>query len=214
MAHKEPLDPRKKKPDTPPADNPPNADAPPAEPQGAPEDGAPEAQGIDEILAEEDFAEMAALKSELEDAKDRALRLAAEMENYRKRVARQVEEERRFAHVPLFRDLLPVADNLGRAIEAAEKNSSGAGLLEGVKLVLQQLCAVFEKYDCREIEALHAPFDPNLHQAVSQQPSGEFPPGTVIQVVQAGFQAHDRVVRPSQVIVSAAPPEETSENEE
>lgn len=147
------------------------------------------------------------LRAELDEAKDRGLRVQAELENYRKRVARQMEEERRYAHMPLIRDLLPVWDNMGRAIEAAEKAHETASLLEGFKMVAGQLEDVLQRHHCTRIEALEEPFDPNLHEAIFQQPSDEHPANTVLQVTQTGFCLHDRVVRPSQVIVSAALPQ-------
>ena len=144
------------------------------------------------------------LRAELEEAKDGALRALAELDNYRKRAARQIEEERRYAAVPLFRDLLPVLDNLKRTLKAGEKSHDAASLLDGVKLVLRQFYTALERHHCVPIEALHKPFDPNVHQAILQQPSREFPANTVLCETQAGFQLHDRVVRPSQVIVSTA----------
>ena len=146
------------------------------------------------------------LRQELEAAKDRALRAQAELENYRKRARREMEEERRYAQLPLLKDLLPVIDNIGRALQAAEKSPDGAGLLDGVKLVAQQLDGVLTRHHCTRIDARHQPFDPHLHEAILQQPSGDYPPGTVLNVTQEGYQLHDRVVRPAQVIVSAAPP--------
>jgi molecular chaperone GrpE len=158
--------------------------------------------------AEEPIDETALLRAELEEAKDRALRSRAELENYKKRAARQIEEERRYANLPLMRDLLPVLDNLDRAIEAADKNHDAAGLLEGVKMVARQFHDSLGRHDCREIDALDKPFDPHLHQAISRHPSDDHPPNTVVDVVSRGFQLHDRVVRPSQVIVSAPKKEE------
>jgi len=149
------------------------------------------------------------LRVELEEAKDQTLRIRAELENYRKRAARQMQEELRYANMPLIRDLLPVWDNVGRAIEAAEKTHETACLLEGFKMVAGQLESVLERHHCTRIEALEEPFDPNLHEAICQQPSGAHPANTVLQVTQTGFRLHDRVVRPSQVIVSAAVPETT-----
>jgi molecular chaperone GrpE len=146
--------------------------------------------------------QIAQLRAELEAMKDRALRYQAELDNYRKRAHRQIEEERRYANLPLMRDLLPVFDNVHRAIAAAENSPEPAGLLAGIKLVAQQLQDVLTRHHCFPIEALHAPFDPHRHQAVAQQPSEEHPANTVLSVTQAGFQLHDRVVRPSQVIVS------------
>jgi len=147
------------------------------------------------------------LRAELEETKERVLRIQAELENYRKRVARQVQEERRYANVPLIRELLPVWDNIGRAIEAAENTHETASLLEGFKMVAGQLESVFQRHHLTKIDALGKPFDPNLHEAIWQQPSDAHPANTVLQVTQTGFQLHDRVVRPSQVIVSAAVPE-------
>ncbi len=149
------------------------------------------------------------LRDELEEVKDRSLRAQAELENYRKRVARQMEEERRYANLSLLADLLPVWDNTVRAIEAAEKTPDVAKLLEGFKMVAGQLERVLAAYHCTRIQALHEPFDPHRHQAISQQPSAEHPPHTVLLVAQEGFSFHDRVVRPSQVIVASAPPATT-----
>ena len=149
------------------------------------------------------------LRGELEEVKDRSLRAQAELENYRKRAARQMEEERRYANLPFLADLLPVWDNTVRAIEAAEKTPDVAKLLEGFKMVAGQLERVLTAHHCTRIQALHKPFDPHRHQAISQQPSAEYPPNTVLLVAQEGFLFHDRVVRPSQVIVSTAPPAST-----
>ncbi len=161
-----------------------------------------------------------ALRNELQEAKDRALRSHAELENYRKRVARQMQDERRYAQVPLIRDLLPVLDNLDRAIAAAEKTHDATSLLDGVKIVGGQLEDILARHDCVKIDALNQAFDPHLHEAISQVPSADHPANSVMQVAQTGFRVHDRVVRPSQVIVAAAAAEETpnepstDENEE
>jgi molecular chaperone GrpE len=142
------------------------------------------------------------LRAELHQCKDQSLRCQAELENYRKRAARELDEHRRYANIGLIRDLLPVLDNVERAICAAEKSTDGSGLLDGVKLVAQQLQGVLERHQCVKIEALGAPFDPHLHHAILQQPSEEHPANTIIMVTQDGYKLHDRVVRPSQVIVS------------
>ena len=156
------------------------------------------------------------LREEIAAAKDRELRAVAELDNYRKRIARQLDEERRYAGLPLMRDMLPVLDNLKRAVDAAERTHDAASLLEGVKLVLKQFHSVLERHHCLPIESLHGPFDPNFHEAVLQRPSGEFPANTVLHEVVAGFQLHDRVVRPSQVVVStsAEPPQAAAPGEE
>jgi molecular chaperone GrpE len=145
------------------------------------------------------------LQAELEAAKGRELRCHAELDNYRKRAARELEERLRYANMGLLRDLMPVLDNVQRAIQAAEQKADAAALLEGFKMVDQQLDDVLRRHHCTRIEALHAPFDPNVHHAIMQQPSEEHPANTVLLVAQNGYQLHDRVVRPSQVIVSTPP---------
>ncbi len=151
--------------------------------------------------------DVAKLQAELKEAKDRELRTLAELDNYRKRMARQMDEERRYANLPLLRDLLSMVDNLKRAVESAERSADVSALLEGVRMVLKQVYTVFERHHCLPIEALHAPFDPHLHHAVLQQPSADFPPNTVLHEVQPGFRLHDRVVRPAHVIVSSQSPD-------
>jgi molecular chaperone GrpE len=143
------------------------------------------------------------LQNELAAARDQALRAAAELDNVRKRTRRELEEERRYANLSLLRDLLPVLDNLQRATQAAEGAGAAAGLLAGVKMVEQQFAVLLERYHCRRIAALGQPFDPHLHEAISLAPSADQPPHTVLTEVQSGYQLHDRVVRPAQVIVSA-----------
>jgi molecular chaperone GrpE len=150
-------------------------------------------------------SELGKIRVDLEDALDRALRAQAELDNYRKRARRELEEERRYAALPLLRELLPVLDDIYRAIEAGEKSPQAAGLLDGVKLVAQGLEAVLAKHDCKRIEALGHPFDPAIHEAISQQPSADHPPGTVVLVAKEGYVLHDRVVRAAQVIVSTLP---------
>jgi molecular chaperone GrpE len=145
------------------------------------------------------------LRADLEDASDRVLRAQAELDNYRKRARRELEDERRYASMPLLRDLLPVVDNIQRAIDAAEKSPQASGLLDGIKLVAQSLVSVLAKHDCKKIEALGQAFDPAFHEAISQQPSAEYEPNTVTLVAQDGYTLYDRVVRPAQVIVSKLP---------
>lgn len=154
------------------------------------------------VAAPENLVEQ--LRAEAAEANDRALRAHAELENFRKRARRDADDERKYANLPLLRDLLPVLDNLTRALEAGEKTHDAGKLIEGVKLVSQQLDNVFGNYQCKRIPALGQPFDPNVHQAIAQQPSADQPPGTVLLEAQSGYQLHDRVLRPSQVIVSRA----------
>ena len=155
----------------------------------------------------------AALEAELVAEKDRTLRLHAEMENLRNRTAREIADQRRYAPLPVVRDLLPVLDNIDRAIDAAQQSGDATSLLEGFQLVRQQLLGVLERHHCRPIDAVGKPFDPQIHEALLQQPSDQQPAGHVLQVTQAGYMLHDRVVRPSQVIVSSGPSEPSSKEQ-
>ncbi|NMC19998.1 MAG: nucleotide exchange factor GrpE [Thermogutta sp.] len=147
-------------------------------------------------------SEAEALRREADEHRNRAMRWQAEFENYQKRVQRQIADDRRYAGADLIRDLLPVLDNLRRAIESAEQNHDLSALLAGLNMIVKQWQDVLAKHECRRIEALNQPFDPNLHHAISRQPTADAPPNTVIYVTQEGYTLHDRVVRPSQVVVS------------
>lgn len=146
--------------------------------------------------------ELQQIRSQAAEAQDRYLRCQAELDNTRKRLRREMDEERRYAELPLLVDLLPVIDNIDRAIEAAEKNADAATLLAGFKMVSQQLNNILEKHHCRPIQAEQQPFDPAVHQAILQQPSDQHPENTVVAVGQTGYRLYDRVVRPAQVVVS------------
>jgi molecular chaperone GrpE len=143
------------------------------------------------------------LIAELNVQKDRVLRLQAEMENLRQRQSRELADERRYGALNLMRDILPVLDNIDRAIEAAEQAGDDGPLLNGIRLVRQQLVTALAQNGCEPIEALGEPFNPDFHAAILQQPSPEHPAGHVMLVTQTGYKLHDRVVRPAAVIVSA-----------
>lgn len=158
--------------------------------------------------------ELQRLADDLAQANDRALRAQAELENFRRRMRREMEDERRYAALPLISDLLGVVDNLERALAAAESNQAAEGLRQGVEMVQSQFVAVLEKHHCRRLGNVGDSFDPNLHQAIAQEPSDQFPPGTVTRVIQTGYQLHDRVVRPAHVMVSSgSPPQQQSSSE-
>jgi molecular chaperone GrpE len=146
---------------------------------------------------------------ELEKDRDQYLNLAArtraDFENYQKRITRDLAQERRYAAMPLAGDLLTALDNLERANAAAQQAGEKGPLEQGVAMVEAQLLDVLRRHGITRIEALNQPFDPHLHQAVMQQPSGSVPPHTVLQVLEQGYLMHDRVLRPARVVVSAAP---------
>ncbi len=142
------------------------------------------------------------LEQQLADLKDRELKAQAELENFRKRLLRDTEQQLKYALLPLVRDLVEVVDNLNRASDAATNSGSTDGLVAGVKLVQHQFHSVLAKYSCNPIESVGQPFDPNFHQAIAQQPSDQYAAGLIVLETSVGYVMHDRVVRPSMVIVS------------
>jgi len=153
-----------------------------------------------------------ALRANLQSAeqkRDEYLDLAqhtrADFENYQKRMQRDLVQERRFAQTPLAADLLPALDNLERATVAAEQAGEKGPLVQGVVMVQSQLLDILRRHGITRIEAQGQPFDPNLHQAVMQQPSADYPPMTVVHVLEQGYMIHDRVLRPARVAVSTVP---------
>jgi molecular chaperone GrpE len=133
-------------------------------------------------------ARQASPEEQIEDLRQKWLFAQADLDNYRKRAAKDLEQERLYRSLPLARDLLPALDNLRRALDAAKAAPDAAQLAQGVQLVLQQM---------------ENTFDPNLHQAIQQVPSEQHPPGTVVAEYQKGYTLHDRVIRPSTVVVAA-----------
>ena len=144
----------------------------------------------------------AVLQDKLHDAEDRLLRTQAELENYRKRSQREFDEARRYREIDLLRDLLPVLDNVERALEAAGKKADVESLIAGFRMTGQQIEKLLLLHGCKPIETDAQPFDPAVHEAVLQQTVEGTPPGTVVGVATKGYKLHDRVVRPAQVIVS------------
>ena len=131
---------------------------------------------------------------------DRLLRLAADFDNYKKRVAREREEYVALANARLLAELLPVLDDLERALSAAEQHEE-AQLEEGVRLVHRSLASLLERHGIELIET-DGKLDPHVHEALLSQPSEEAESGAVINVVQKGYKLGDRVVRPARVIVA------------
>lgn len=148
---------------------------------------------------------VAQLQNQVDDANSRLLRSQAELDNFRKRSRREMEDQRRYAQFPLVSDLLAVVDNLERAIQVTgqAETDNQQGLQEGVHLVTDQLKSILERHHCQMIEVHEGDvFDPNCHEAISQQPSKDHPAGSVLFVTQTGYQLHERIVRPAQVVVS------------
>ena len=148
------------------------------------------------------------VEQRLANAERDALNARAELENFRKRMHRESQQQLKFACMPLVRDLLEVVDNLKRAIEAADADTDAASaqaLRDGVAMVIEQLTGTLNKHGCKQIDSVGKEFDPNFHEAIAQTPSDEFESGKVAQEVATGYVLHDRVARPSSVIVSTGP---------
>jgi len=142
------------------------------------------------------------LQTELKAEKDKALRLSAEFENYKKRTSREISDFRKYANESVFKKLLTVVDNLERAIDSDTQQSDQASILEGIQLTHKELIKLFETFSIKPVEAQGVPFDPAFHQAVTQQESEEHPDNTVLNELQKGYMLHDRLLRPSMVVVS------------
>lgn len=153
-----------------------------------------------------------ALRAENEDLRDRFIRLAADMDNLRRRTEREIKDAKAYAVSTFARDILTVADNLRRALEAvpaeASQSTEGgvAAFIEGVEMTERSLLSTLERHGIRKIEADGAKFDPNFHQAMFEVPNTEVPNNTVVQVVQAGFTIGERVLRPAMVGVAKGGP--------
>ncbi|WP_256751338.1 nucleotide exchange factor GrpE [Mesorhizobium sp. Mes31] len=159
-----------------------------------------------------DYEALVRLLKENEELKDRALRVAAEMENLRRRTARDVHDARTYAVANFARDMLSVSDNLRRALDAipAEAKASGdAGfkaLIEGVDLTERAMLSALERHGVKKLTPEGERFDPNFHQAMFEVPNPDVPANTVVQVVQPGYSIGERVLRPAMVGVAKGGP--------
>jgi molecular chaperone GrpE len=174
---------------------------PHAAPEGAgggPSD--PPESGGDRVAALE--AELEAAREEAREANARALRERADAENVKKRAAREQGEAVRYGTERLVRDLLPMVDNLERAVQAAQGGGNGAPLVEGVTLVLKGLLDVLARHGVTRVEAEGTRFDPAHHEAVAHVESAQHEPNAVIQEHQPGYRLYDRLLRPALVTVS------------
>ena len=150
-------------------------------------------------------AELEALRAkagERDQFLDLLQRTRAEFENYQKRAQKDREQERRFIQASILSDLLPVLDNLQRAMDAAKQAGETGPLVQGVTMVQSQFLDLLKRYGVTAIEALGKPFDPNVHQAVMQRASPDQAPNTVVQVLETGYAQPERVLRPAKVVVS------------
>lgn len=165
-----------------------------------PLESAPSAEAGGETVAE--------LRRQVEEKQDRLLRALAETENLRRRTQREREEYVRYANESLLRDLVPVLDNLDRALEAARTTGEASGVVGGVELIHRELLKVLERAGVTRYSALGQPFDPTRHEAIARVVSVDAKPGTVIGETLPGYQLHNRVLRAALVSVAAAPDED------
>jgi len=148
------------------------------------------------------------LTREVAESRDKMLRTLAEMENLRKRTSREVADARTYGITGFARDVLEIADNLQRALDAVPAEAQAAAdpglkaLIEGVELTERSLLNALEKHGVRKLDPVGERFDPNFHQAMFEVPDASVPAGTVVQVVQAGYMISERVLRPALVAVS------------
>lgn len=172
-------------------------------------------QQEEELLAEEQpevevdlVKELADAKAEVAEQKDQVLRIAAEFENYKKRMMRERTTAMKYAGEPIFREILPVVDNLERAIsqgqtEGVDAEKGLASLLEGVQLTLKSLLTTLEKFEVRPIESVGQPFDPTIQEAMTMEASDTVPSNHVLNEFEKGYHYKDRLLRAAKVIVSA-----------
>ena len=165
------------------------------------------------VKAEESFdpetadrAQLLAKYSELEDqlrqAEERVLRTAADAENFKRRLQREKEDQIRYANETFMRQLLPVIDNLERALQHSAIAPNQEGLLEGVNMTLKGFIETLARFGCTVLETIGKTFDPNFHEAVSQEESSKVEPNTVLKELQKGYMLKERLLRPAMVIVS------------
>ena len=161
---------------------------------------------------EGDYEVVVRLMKENEELKDRALRVAADMENLRRRTARDVQDARTYAVTNFARDMLSVSDNLRRALDAIPADAREAGdagfktLVEGVEITERAMLSALERHGVRKLDPQGEKFDPNFHQAMFEVPNADVPANTVVQVVQSGYSIGERVLRPAMVGVAKGGP--------
>ena len=180
-----------------------------------PEQTTPDEQAIngeeDPIKALE--AKLEAKEKEAEENYDRLLRLSAEFENYKKRSSREIEEFRKFANQSLIKEMLSVVDNLELAMNTTNSHKAiDKDLLQGLEMTHREILKVFEKFNVKPIDAKGQPFDPTFHEAVMQEETNDSPKNTVVNELQKGYLIHDRLLRPSMVVVAKPKENKDSEN--
>ncbi len=172
------------------------AEEKPTSPEATPGGTVPQEESLE--------AQLEAKKKEAQDNYDRFLRLSAEFENFKKRMEKEKNDAYKFGTENLIKEMLPVLDNLERAIDHGEAKDA-QGLLEGVDMTLKGFLTALEKIGVSPVDASGKEFDPNLHEAVMVQEDAHHPAGTVLTQLQKGYALHGRLLRPAMVVVSKRP---------
>ena len=145
------------------------------------------------------------LQADLERFRDLALRSQADFENYRKRSIREREDAVKYANFSIVEKLVPVLDSFELGLQAAKNNEAAAPIVSGMEMVRRQLEEVLHQFGVEGMDATGHPFDPNLHEAVAQEPSEEVPEGSVVRQLRKGYRLRERLVRAALVVVSGGP---------
>ena len=178
----------------------------PHSPTDLPEDANPENAEFTEQGEKDQLRHTLEEKAEeLRTAQDKYLRLAAEFDNYKRRSQRDQSDAIKFANEKLIKDVLPILDNLERAIQSGQEQKTTEALLEGVILTHKQFLETLTKIGVQQISSIGEPFDPTKHQAVAQVESSEVQPNTIIEEFQKGYFLHERIIRPAMVTVAKQP---------
>lgn len=175
-------------------------DLAPQPPEGAGGETAPPA----EQRLKDMQSELQAKETENRETYDRLLRVTAEFENYKKRASREMEDFRKYANQSLLKEMLSAVDHIELAIQAASAPAGAdAGMVDGLNLTLKEFLRILEKFSVKPIEAVGKPFDPQVHEAILREPCDQLPENTVVREMQKGYTIHDRLLRPSLVVVAA-----------
>ena len=181
-----------------------NENSPPEDAPSTAQD-APAAADTQEMPAGDNLDPLALAQQEASQWKDLAYRNAAELDNFRKRAAREAQDTRAYANAELLRAILPVLDNFEMGLEAARAESETSMIFMGMSMVQRQLADFLRDMGVQELAALGASFDPNLHDAVAQEASADAAEGTVLRVTRRGYKLKDRLLRAASVVVSSGP---------
>ena len=160
-----------------------------------------------ESVTPEQFDELKSRAAKADENWERLLRATADLENFKKRAARERQDAARFANESLIQKLIPILDNFEMALSATQSAQSGnvESLQAGVTMILQQLKNALSEAGVEEVDAAGKPFDPNLHEAVSQADSADVPEGQVVQQLRKGYKLRERLLRPATVVVAKKP---------